>query len=366
MKRWVELPRVVLRSRRRLRTLPRFLTYTVTFGCNARCSMCDSWQKPSPGDLELGEIDSIFRQLPTLDAVRLTGGEPFVRKDMVEIARAARAHLRPLQLHVTTNGFLTERIVRFAEERPRDVPLYLLVSIDDTGEGHDQIRGRRGAFSDAMRTIQALTPRQRELGLRIAVNQTLLGPGALDAYRRLRSVLAPLGLAHQAVLAYEASATYSVEDDVDVAPRDAAAYPTLGVFEDAEIRALLDELDADAASLPPSARLAKRYYLRGLRRRLLERQASPNPPCVALSAHLRIFPNGDVPTCQFNSRVVGNLRRQTFAEVWEGDLAHRQRSWVNDCVGCWAECEVVPSAIYTGDVARSLGPARRSSRSAAL
>jgi MoaA/NifB/PqqE/SkfB family radical SAM enzyme len=366
MKRWIELPRVLVRSRRRRRTLPRFLTYAVTFGCNARCSMCDSWQKPSQGDLGLEEVEAIFRQLPTLDAVRLTGGEPFVRKDLVEIAHSARQHLRPLQLHVTTNGFLTDRIVQFVEKRPRDVPLYLLVSIDDVDERHDEVRGRRGAFADAMRTVRALLPRQRELGLRIAVNQTLLGPGALDAYRRLRAVLAPLGLAHQAVLAYEASATYSVEEDVDVAPRDAASYPTLGDFDREEIRALLDELESDVGRLPAASRFAKSYYLRGLRSRLLERQASPNPPCVALSAHLRLFPNGDVPTCQFNSRVVGNLRRQTFAEVWEGELAGRQRSWVNDCVGCWAECEVIPSAIYTGDVARSLVPARLIARSAAL
>lgn len=366
MNRWVELPGVLVQSRRRRRTRPRFLTYTVTFGCNARCSMCDSWQKPCSDDLQIDEIDGIFQQLPTLDAVRLTGGEPFVRKDMVEIAHAVRTHLQPLQLHVTTNGFLTDRIVRFAEERPRDVPLYLLVSIDDTAEGHDEIRGRRGAFADAMRTLRALMPRQQELGLRVAVNQTLLGPGALGAYRRLRSLLAPLGLAHQAVLAYEASATYSIDEEVDVSPKDAASYPTLGEFDREEIRALLDELEADAESLQGSSRLAKRYYLRGLRRRLLERQATPNPPCVALSAHLRIFPNGDVPTCQFNSRVVGNLRHQTFAEVWNGELARGQRSWVNGCVGCWAECEVLPSAIYTGDVARSLVPARLLSRSAAL
>jgi hypothetical protein len=71
---------------------------------------------------------------------------------------------------------------------------------------------------------------------------------------------------------------------------------------------------------------------------------------VALHSHLRLFPNGDVPTCQFNSRTVGNLRQSSFAEVWKSVKADEQRQWVRKCPGCWAECEVLPSAIYTGDL----------------
>ena len=74
--------------RRRRTGLPRMLTYTVTFTCNARCVMCDSWRKDSAGDLSLAEVESIFKQLPQMDAVRLTGGEPFVRRDLPGSPRA--------------------------------------------------------------------------------------------------------------------------------------------------------------------------------------------------------------------------------------------------------------------------------------
>lgn len=67
---------------------------------------------------------------------------------------------------------------------------------------------------------------------------------------------------------------------------------------------------------------------------------------------MRLFPNGDVPTCQFNSRIVGNLRAASFAEVWGSAQATEQRDWVRRCPGCWAECEVLPSAVYTGALAR--------------
>ena len=120
--------------------MPRFLTYIVTFGCNARCIMCDSWKKPTKGDLKIDEIERIFREMPRMDAVRLSGGEPFARKDFGEIAQLAKRHLNPLFLHVTTNGFLTDRIVEFCETRDRSIPLELLVSVDGIGEKHNQIR----------------------------------------------------------------------------------------------------------------------------------------------------------------------------------------------------------------------------------
>src|SRR5262249_26513091 len=171
-------------------------------------------------------------------------------------------------------------------------------------------------------------------------------------YRKLRDVLQPLGIRNQMVLAYDTSATYSVEDEVDVAPTRVGQFDTFGRLTTADVEALLDAVEQYLPRYPPLERIAKTYYMRGLRSRLLGGGAEPNPRCVALNSHMRLFPNGDVPTCQFNTKRVGNLRRQSFEEVWFGERIGAQRSWVRSCPGCWAECEVLPSAIYTGDLAR--------------
>ena len=68
---------------------PRLLTHTVTFRCNARCEMCDSWKLPDQHELTLEEIERIYSELPPLDVVRLTGGEPFLRSDLGDIERIA-------------------------------------------------------------------------------------------------------------------------------------------------------------------------------------------------------------------------------------------------------------------------------------
>jgi hypothetical protein len=69
---------------------------------------------------------------------------------------------------------------------------------------------------------------------------------------------------------------------------------------------------------------------------------------------VRLLPDGRVPVCQFNTESVGNLLTQSLEEVWRGPSATSARAWVDDCVGCWAECEVMPNALFSGDVVRGL------------
>ena len=350
LSRTLSFMRSVYRNRNDKIDLPRFLTYTVTFGCNAKCIMCDSWKMPAKGDLTLDEVDRIFAQLPEMDAIRLTGGEPFIRRDLPEIGQIAQQRLKPLVLHITTNGFLTDRVVSYCEKRDRSVPLQMLVSIDGVEEKHNHVRGNAQAWNMVMETIRALAPQQKKLGLRLGVNQTIVDAEGAEHYRKLREILRPYGVYNNVVLAYDMSATYNMEKEVDVAPKEIGQFTTFGEFTDENLRDLLDEVEKDTRELPFSERLAKRYYLRGIRNRLLKQRGTPNPKCVALTAHLRIFPNGDVPTCQFNSRVVGNLRQSSFKDVWTSLTASEQRAWVKRCPGCWAECEVLPSSIYTLDL----------------
>jgi MoaA/NifB/PqqE/SkfB family radical SAM enzyme len=351
------LARTIRNVRRGAPCLPRMLTYTVTFACNARCVMCDSWQKTAQDELTIAEIERIAAGLPPMDAVRLTGGEPFVRRDLIEIAHVLTNAVRPALLHVTTNGFLTERIVAFCEARPRRIPLSLLVSIDGVGAAHDAIRGRDGAFRRALRTLEALAPRRKELRLNLAVNQTIVDTAGIEQYRELRALLAPLGVHNHVVVAYRASATYALDHETTLAPVAPGAFDAFAGLGGAAFEPLFAALETDLRSYPPAERAAKRYYLKGMRNRLNGRAPVPSPPCVALQAHLRLFPNGDVPVCQFNSRRVGNLRTASFPQVWPGDAAEAARSWVRACHGCWAECEALPSAIYSGDLFRHAWPA---------
>jgi MoaA/NifB/PqqE/SkfB family radical SAM enzyme len=306
------------------------------------------------GDMSLEEIEGIFRQLPQMDSVRLSGGEPFVRKDVGEIAESAQERLNPWFLHITTNGFLTDRIVNFLERRPKKLPLYLLVSIDGLAEKHNRIRGVKKAWEWVNNTLAAVAPRQKELNLWLGVNQTVVDDEGLDEYFRLKDYLKRYGTQNNLVFAYDVSATYNLEDAINVAPQHQGEYSSFGHFSQAKLQEFFPQVGEQLKEYPWKDRMAKRYYFRGMENRLLRQKGEPNPPCVALSSHMRLLPDGKIPVCQFNNNIVGDLRESSFEEIWYGSKINKSRRWVRNCPGCWAECEALPNGLYTGDVLRAL------------
>ncbi len=335
---------------------PRMLTFVVTFRCNAACQMCDSWKKNHENEMSAAQIDRVLTQLPRLDAVRLTGGEPFLRSDLPEILESVTHRLSPLALHITTNGMCSDEIVAVCEHRDKYPPLDLLISIDGLEKTHNAIRGRKNAFARAVDTIRRLAPESRRLNLTLSVNQTIVNKQTAKEHTRLVELLRPLGVPVQAVLAYEASATYSVDKNTDLAPKRAGEVSTHGSIDGDTFRSLLEDTQESARFLSWTRKLMKSYYWSGLQNRVLNREGNPNPRCVALGAHMRLYPDGGVPVCQFNSNIIGNLTKKTFLQVWNGEKAAQMRDWVLRCPGCWAECEVVPNALYSGDIINHINP----------
>lgn len=159
---------------------PIFLTVFVTARCGLNCGHCFYREELQNGDIKdefsLDEYDRFTSKLPSFPKLIITGGEPFLRPDLKDIARlfyenqsAAR------QITIPTAGSHTDRIVDLVESllgpRP-DLILEIQLSIDGVGPQHDEIRGK-GAWDKLMRTYRALEPIQaRNSGLRIRFNYT--------------------------------------------------------------------------------------------------------------------------------------------------------------------------------------------------
>ena len=90
--------------------------FIVTFKCNLKCVGCGSWKVTDHNDLSVDEWRNVFRQMSSLDLVKILGGEPFVRKDIADILVAVREEVDPYILQLTTNGMLTNRLVGTLEE----------------------------------------------------------------------------------------------------------------------------------------------------------------------------------------------------------------------------------------------------------
>ena len=89
----------------RLVSHPVLCNYYVTYRCNAKCSFCDIWEKPSPY-ITLEQVAQNLKALKKLgvNVIDFTGGEPLLHRQLPEMLRLARS--MGFITTVTTNGLL--------------------------------------------------------------------------------------------------------------------------------------------------------------------------------------------------------------------------------------------------------------------
>lgn len=335
---------------------PHFVTYFATWRCNCKCVFCDVWKKIATKSEELSveELSRIFSGFSELDVLRITGGEPFLRNDLHSIVNEINDACRPSIIHITSNGMLTGKIISTMENVLCKNKVHIKISIDEIGSEHDSIRGVVGVYDRAVETVHELVALARHSpGFTVGINQAIARPEALRAYEELKRRFMPLGVKVYPVIAHKAGNALYGKDAHGKATN--MRFEPYGDFSKDELSNCLNTFYKDSLKNGCfSEKIVDRYYQRGLRNRLLLGKNKPHPKCVALADHLRILPNGDIPICYFNDKVVANLRQAPWTQSRQEVAVKNARQWVNTCPGCWESCEVVPSAAYTGDLIKGL------------
>lgn len=168
---------------------PEALSIEVTQRCIARCVMCNIWRKEAT-TRELTAKDwlrllksPLLSELKELD---VTGGEPFLRKDIVKlllgIGRLKASNLKHLRsVAITTNGFLSDKILRDVGEiigplENAGVTLVFACGFDAVGKTHDRIRNFEGGWEKLDKTIEGLAALRKKhpslvLGIKTTVSR---------------------------------------------------------------------------------------------------------------------------------------------------------------------------------------------------
>src|SRR3989338_6579487 len=142
---------------------PKMLMLYVTDNCNLRCKHCFYWtdvDNPRTAH-SIEEIEKLTKSLKErLDLLTLTGGEPFVRKDLVDIVRLFVQNNKVKRIHIATNGLLPDLTVRKTNEMlallGSHTRLTMQFSIDGFEDAHDKVRGMKGAFQKTCETVKKL------------------------------------------------------------------------------------------------------------------------------------------------------------------------------------------------------------------
>jgi len=138
--------------------------FSPTKYCNLKCSHC--WVAPpfkvepvsEDSDLNLSEIQSMYREALALGLkfTKLTGGEPLLRKDIVEIIKII--HGLNIGLHLETNAVLINDDIAkvLGEVRKSDKNFFMAVSLDGNESEHEKQRRVKGCFNKTLNGIETL------------------------------------------------------------------------------------------------------------------------------------------------------------------------------------------------------------------
>lgn len=136
-----------------------YLRLAVTDRCNLRCFYCMPEEGikyvPKPHLLTWEEMQRVIRLLASMgvDKVRITGGEPFVRRGIMEFLEEIRKIEGLRQINITTNGVLTAPLVpEFKRLGIKSVNL----SLDSLNRQHFFEITRRDEFQNVWQTFEAL------------------------------------------------------------------------------------------------------------------------------------------------------------------------------------------------------------------
>jgi len=138
--------------------LPFNYTFSVTFKCNSRCKTCNIWklyENTKGKELNTDEWEMVIKNLGDAPFwITLSGGEPFLRKDIVDMVESINTYNKPGIINIPTNGILRnipDKIEEILEIlKNSNTKLVINYSIDGIGELHDEIRGVKGNWEKVL------------------------------------------------------------------------------------------------------------------------------------------------------------------------------------------------------------------------
>jgi MoaA/NifB/PqqE/SkfB family radical SAM enzyme len=282
----------------------------VTYRCNARCHMCNTWQFPTKQEEEIEP--RFLEKLPMLDFCNVTGGEPFLRRDIEEIVSVLKKKAK--RIVISTNGYFTERILEVADKN-RDIGIR--ISIEGLPAANDELRGIKNGFDHGLRTLLEL----HRLGLKD------IGFGITVSDKNAADMIELYQLARAMKLEF---ATAVVHNSFYFHKHDNAIVLNAEVTE--HFRKLISEL-LKTRRVKNWFRAYFNYglvnYVNGNKRLL---------PCEAGTENFFVTPAGDVVPCNGSPEpwVMGNIKTQQWDEIWGSKSAVEIRQKVRSCgQNCW-------------------------------
>jgi len=157
---FTKLAMTALRSNFSQLKRPYKLTFAITYWCQSRCTHCNIWEIRPKGELSIEDIRQFAQKNNHFNWLELSGGEPFMRGDIVEIVKAFHENSKGLYLlTIPTNSLCNHDMLisKIEQMLQLGIPkVVMTISLDGYREMHDKIRGIPGNFDKAVDMFKRL------------------------------------------------------------------------------------------------------------------------------------------------------------------------------------------------------------------
>ncbi len=278
------------------RFVPLVMSWNVTRACNLKCSHCyiDADGKKIDNELSTQEGKQLMDQINEVSRplLILSGGEPMLRPDIFELIEYGSK--KGIKMGLGSNGYLIDDAV--AKKLKISGIATVSISLDShIPAQHDDFRGVYNAWERAVNACKAL----RKNNVLVQVNTTLTHEN-YDQIDDIMSLAESIGVENFHL--FFLVPTGRGVKLTDISPQK---YEEMITTTFAKVHH--HRLNVRPSCAPQFMRIAQgmnmdmKQWIRG---------------CIAGMYYCRIYPNGDVTPCPYMPIKLGNVREQSFKDIW--------------------------------------------------
>jgi len=296
--------------------------------------MCGIWEKDRRQEMSLEKLetafsDNLFRRIQN---VNITGGEPTLRKDLIQLVRLVINKMPKLKkITLTSNGLNTNRVVTSSREiseicSENGIDFLVGISLDGVGRVHDEIRNFPRAFERTSQTILGIQELQQlhHNKMRLSANCTitrknLYGLEKVSEWCRRHSV-------HLNFIVAEFSENFysnrGAEEQLRIKGKDKA-----------HLMSLLERLAREKSLFNFSA------YFHNDMLAMMKHDRPRTAPCIYAFDGFVFDIYGDVYYCILWDKI-GNCRDRSCSSIYydPGNILHRRNLLDTRCARCTTSC----------------------------
>jgi MoaA/NifB/PqqE/SkfB family radical SAM enzyme len=323
---------------------PETISLFLTYRCNLRCKMCGQWGE---GGVSRGYTESVLRQELSFEDIKgviddvksfkpnitLFGGEPLLHKDWIKIVKYIKS--AGLRCNIITNGILLSNnahdIVNIGVDE-------IIFSLDGSRDTHDKIRGAKGVFNRAyegLRKIKDLKIKNKKPHINIASTIFEENYHELDKMVDIASSIGAKSITFHHLI-FISKEIYKETEEIFNREFNSSILDWSGFIREnlpnIDIELLIDKIrevknkktEIDISFYPNF----KEEEIRNYYSKFYFTPSSYKCRCISPWMVSYIFPDGSLREFHSVNYPLGNIKKERFKKIWNGDKYKNFRKMV--------------------------------------